>query len=189
MAETAAMADLIKASWPSAIIYQNEAPGIGDCNYNRLNETVFTEQHPMVPASVDWWGYDSYAFDNSSWLRPIAAYEVRERPADQPPPARVCWADRQALCSQRNVFPRLVSPPSLAAVATTCWSSHDATVAAQHPHQRVVHVTTAFADPGYGERANESAADIDAFCVANAEAFLAWALQEPRVAAVRSYKR
>ena len=113
MAETAAMADLIKASWPSAIIYQNEAPGIGDCNYNRLNETVFTEQHPMVPASVDWWGYDSYAFDNSSWLRPIAAYEVRERPAGQPPPARVCWADRQALCSQRNVFPRLVSlPPS-----------------------------------------------------------------------------
>ena len=38
------MADLIKASWPSAIIYQNEAPGIGDCNYNRMNETVFTER-------------------------------------------------------------------------------------------------------------------------------------------------
>ena len=42
VAETALMADLIKKDWPAAIIYQNEAPGIGDCNYNRMNQTVRT---------------------------------------------------------------------------------------------------------------------------------------------------
>lgn len=100
-----------------------------------MNETVFTDDSPMIPESVDWWGYDAYSFNNESWLQPIEAYK-------------------------RNVFPRL------------------------HPHQRVVHVTTAFADPGQGERPNETAAEIDAFCVQNAEAFLAWALTEPRVAAI-----
>jgi hypothetical protein len=70
-AETGAMADLIKADWPAAIVYQNEAPGIGECNYNRMNETVFSTAAPMIPKSVDWWGYDSYAFDNTSWLEPI----------------------------------------------------------------------------------------------------------------------
>jgi hypothetical protein len=133
--DTARMADRIKSDWPEAIIYQNEAPGIGDCNYNRMNETVFTEAEPMIPKSVDWWGYDAYSFTNESWEQPIEAYK-------------------------RNVFPRL------------------------HAHQRVVHVTTAFADPGYGESPNETATEIDAFCVQNAQAFLSWALTEPRVAAI-----
>jgi hypothetical protein len=53
VAETAAMADLIKADWPAAIVYQNEAPAIGDCNMNRMNETVFTDAAPMLPRSVD----------------------------------------------------------------------------------------------------------------------------------------
>ena len=55
------MANLIKKDWPNSIIYQNEAPSIGDCNFNKLNETVFEGDHSMIPKSIDWWGYDHCA--------------------------------------------------------------------------------------------------------------------------------
>ena len=58
---TTNMADLIKKDWPDSIIYQNEAPSIGDCNFNKLNETVFEGDHSMIPKSIDWWGYDHCA--------------------------------------------------------------------------------------------------------------------------------
>ena len=58
---TTNMADLIKKDWPESIIYQNEAPSIGDCNFNKLNETVFEGDHSMIPSSIDWWGYDHCA--------------------------------------------------------------------------------------------------------------------------------
>jgi hypothetical protein len=51
------MASLIKRDWPGSIIYQNEAPSVGDCNFNKMNETVFTGDG-MLSAGVDWWGYD-----------------------------------------------------------------------------------------------------------------------------------
>ena len=125
----------------------------------------------MLPATAC--RYDSYSFSNTSWLQPIAAYK-------------------------RNIFPRL-HPHQRVVRQTSAHQSvimlsclrqcHAANVRERSaswltPAAVQVHVTTAFADPGYGERPAETAAEIDAFCVQNAEAFLSWALSEPRVAAI-----
>ena len=44
------------------------------CGKNRMNETVF-QPGEQLPPSIDWWGFDSYAFTARSWEKPIAGYE------------------------------------------------------------------------------------------------------------------
>ena len=45
-----AIADLVRLDWPEAIIFVNEAPDIGMCNYRKDNTSVF-ETDECVPVT------------------------------------------------------------------------------------------------------------------------------------------
>ena len=60
------IADLIRTAWPEAVIYMNEAPDIAMCNYDKQNRTVFAEGQ-CLPQNVDWFGWDFYSQDSTSW--------------------------------------------------------------------------------------------------------------------------
>lgn len=70
-----AIADLIRLDWPEAIIYMNEAPDIAMCNFRKDNTTVFG-QDECLPSNVDWFGFDFYARDSTSWRGPEEAYQT-----------------------------------------------------------------------------------------------------------------
>ena len=118
---TTSMADLIKKDWPDSTIYQNEAPSIGDCNFNKLNETVFEGDHSMIPKSVDWWGYDHCARLQAALLEPVAFdRRVLSCGADSQDADAWLWPEE---AYPRNVFPRL------------------------HPHQHAIPVSGSNASP------------------------------------------
>ena len=60
------IADLIRTSWPNAIIYMNEAPDVAMCNMNKQNQTIF-QKNQCLPVNVDWFGWDFYQHDSTSW--------------------------------------------------------------------------------------------------------------------------
>ena len=60
------IADLIRTTWPDAVIYMNEAPDIAMCNYDKQNRTVF-KPGQCLPQNVDWFGWDFYEQDSTSW--------------------------------------------------------------------------------------------------------------------------
>ena len=46
---------MIKADWPSSIIYINEAQDAVNCNFNRLGDPIFkevTRHHPQATPSL-----------------------------------------------------------------------------------------------------------------------------------------
>lgn len=57
VSEVKMIADTIRADWPSAIIYENEAPDVAMCNYRKDNTTIWQEGECM-PANLDWFGFD-----------------------------------------------------------------------------------------------------------------------------------
>ena len=66
MSNVKLIADLIRSSWPKAIIYMNEAPDVAMCNYNKQNITIFKENE-CLPQNIDWFGWDFYSHDSTSW--------------------------------------------------------------------------------------------------------------------------
>jgi hypothetical protein len=60
------IADLIRTNWPDAVIYMNEAPDVAMCNYDKQNRTVFSKNQ-CLPQNVDWFGWDFYQSDSTSW--------------------------------------------------------------------------------------------------------------------------
>ena len=52
---------LIRADWPEAVLYINEAQDLLMCNFNRLNETFFGEGE-CWPEELDWLGFDICPF-------------------------------------------------------------------------------------------------------------------------------
>ena len=74
LAEIKLIADLIRLSWPEAIIYMNDAPDPASCNYDKQNRTVFAENE-CLPVNVDWFGFDFYSQDSSSWMVQEQAYK------------------------------------------------------------------------------------------------------------------
>ena len=44
----------------------NEAPDVAMCNYRKDNTTVFAENQ-CIPQNVDWFGFDFYSYDSTSW--------------------------------------------------------------------------------------------------------------------------
>ena len=60
IANLTTVTDMIKADWPEAIIYINEAQDVANCNFNRLGEPIFAEGE-CFPESLDWFGYDYVA--------------------------------------------------------------------------------------------------------------------------------
>lgn len=73
VAELKEIADGIRLDWPAAIIYANEAPDIAMCNYRKDNTTVFAPNQ-CLPVNIDWFGFDFYASDSSSWTAVEEAY-------------------------------------------------------------------------------------------------------------------
>ena len=74
LSEVKQVADLIRTDWPSAVIYMNEAPDVAMCNYRKDNTTVFAEGE-CLPSNVDWFGFDFYQHDATSWEAARYAYE------------------------------------------------------------------------------------------------------------------
>jgi len=72
LAEVKLIADLIRRDWPSAIIFQNEAPDIVMCNYRKDNTSVWAPNE-CLPVNIDWFGFDFYAMNSLSWEGPIDA--------------------------------------------------------------------------------------------------------------------
>lgn len=69
---------MVRTSWPSALIYQNEAPDVIMCGFNKLNATVLqpTSCLPDVDLfSFDFYGGGSRSPYNSTWAAPRLAYE------------------------------------------------------------------------------------------------------------------
>ena len=78
LSELKAIADEVRLSWPSAIIYSNEAPDIAMCNYRKDNTTVFADGE-CLPSNVDWFGFDFYQHDATSWeARLTYSYDVTD---------------------------------------------------------------------------------------------------------------
>lgn len=73
------IADLIRTTWPSAIIYMNEAPDVAMCNYRKDNTTVFSK-YQCLPQNVDWFGFDFYASDSTSWTASKEAFRTHVYP-------------------------------------------------------------------------------------------------------------
>ena len=44
----------------------NEAPDIAMCNYRKDNTSVFAKGE-CLPQNVDWFGFDFYSDDSTSW--------------------------------------------------------------------------------------------------------------------------
>lgn len=66
-AELAAAAQLVRDTWPDAIIYYNEAVPVITNDVDLWNEPLgYTD----VPSAFDWFSVDYYRLDNSSWLYP-----------------------------------------------------------------------------------------------------------------------
>jgi hypothetical protein len=63
----AAAADLVKNTWPDAIVYYNEAEPVITNGVDLWGEDV---GYSDVPASISWFSIDYYRLDNSSWLYP-----------------------------------------------------------------------------------------------------------------------
>lgn len=68
VSDTALIADRIRADWPQAIIYQNEAPDTVMCGFNKLNETIL-QQDDCLPTNLDLFSFDFYdqSWYNSTW--------------------------------------------------------------------------------------------------------------------------
>ena len=88
LAEVKMIADTIRLDWPEAVIYMNEAPDIAACNYDKQNRTVFTEGE-CLPQNVDWFGFDFYSQDSSSWTVPQMTYRYMIYPRLHRPDQRV----------------------------------------------------------------------------------------------------
>ena len=88
LAEVKLIADLIRLSWPEAIIYMNDAPDPASCNYDKQNRTVFGEGE-CLPVNVDWFGFDFYSQDSSSWTVQEEAYKHMVYPRLSRPDQRV----------------------------------------------------------------------------------------------------
>ena len=73
------IADLVRADWPEAIIYMNEAPDVAMCNYRKDNTTVF-EDAQCLPQNVDWFGFDFYSQDSLSWTGAREAFQTHIYP-------------------------------------------------------------------------------------------------------------
>lgn len=70
LSEVKMIADEVRLTFPSAIIFLNEAPDITMCNMRKDNTSVFQENE-CIPINVDWFGMDYYASDSSSWTAPM----------------------------------------------------------------------------------------------------------------------
>eukprot|EP00945_MAST-04E_sp_MAST-4E-sp1_P008905 g8905.t1 len=88
LAEVKTIADLIRTDWPEATIYMNEAPDIAACGMDKQNRTVFSENE-CFPQNVDWFGFDFYSHDSSSWRVPETTYKYRIYPRLSRPDQRV----------------------------------------------------------------------------------------------------
>ena len=83
----------LRLSWPSAIIYANEAPDIAMCNYRKDNTTVFAEGECCVAAE----GGSSYCARlwrtglslHSSAEQRYVLHVAAARPVASSPPGRV----------------------------------------------------------------------------------------------------
>ena len=51
--EVKMIVDTIRESWTSAVIYENEAPDVGMCNYRKDNTTIW-EVDECIPQNLDW---------------------------------------------------------------------------------------------------------------------------------------
>lgn len=93
--DTVMITALIKRDWPTAVIYQNEAPDVLMCGFNKLNETVLTDTD-CLPSQLDLLSFDFYdtSFFGSTW-------------------------ESAQLAIERMVIPRLVNPSQQLVHVTT----------------------------------------------------------------------
>ena len=89
VSEVKLIVDLIREDWPSAIIYENEAPDVAMCNYRKDNTTIW-EDGECMPSNLDWFGFDFYAHDSSVWSGPREAYTTMVYPRFGRPDQKVC---------------------------------------------------------------------------------------------------
>jgi hypothetical protein len=59
LANLTAVTDLIKADWPTGIVFINEAQDVANCGFNRLGAPIFADGE-CFPDTLDWFGYDYY---------------------------------------------------------------------------------------------------------------------------------
>ena len=88
LAEVKLVADQIRGDFPAAIIYMNEAPDVAMCGYSKANVTLFADGE-CLPQNVDWFGFDFYHQDPSSWLDAREAYRHHVYPRFSRPDQRV----------------------------------------------------------------------------------------------------
>ena len=92
LSEVKLIVDLIREDWPSAIIYENEAPDVAMCNYRKDNTTIWQDGE-CLPSNLDWFGFDFYAHDSSVWSGPREAYTTMVYPRFSRPDQKVCSID------------------------------------------------------------------------------------------------
>lgn len=101
VSEVKLIVDLIREDWPSAIIYENEAPDVAMCNYRKDNTTIW-EDGECMPSNLDWFGFDYYAHDSSVWSGPREAYTSMVYPRFSRADQKVCTLARSVLHQRRH---------------------------------------------------------------------------------------
>lgn len=80
MANLTVLTDTIKADWPEAILFINEAQDVILCGFNRLNESLFTVDGPQCwPKNLDWVGFDLYDMTVSNGGTAFSQFNVSKR--------------------------------------------------------------------------------------------------------------
>ena len=160
MANLTRLTRTIRASWPAAILFINEAQDLALCGMNRLNESLFDDSGdgPQCwPPDLDWIGFDLYDMTVADGGTAFSQLNVSRRGVED------------------YVYPRFASHHRI--VPTTLGFGYNSNGCNASN-------CSSFVYPAPPRPSCNCNATYDKYCADNAFAFEAWGRQDPWVAAV-----
>lgn len=158
MANLTRLTATIRASWPTALLFINEAQDLALCGFNRLNESLWSDDGPQCwPSDLDWVGFDLYDNTVADGGTAFSQFNVSRRGVED------------------YLYPRFASHHKIVPTSLGFGYNGNGCNATN---------CTSFQYPALPRLGCSCDTYYDQYCADNAFAFAEWGMRDPKVAAV-----